>query len=122
VFTVATLGEFAVTVAVSAGAPLAYELGEIRAALGGIPQGASQIANTSLTTIVIQNGNTVQQAYLRAGSKAFGYAAAYSPGGDPVAQGQEPGATNYVSAANHAMVEGFSQLWVGAANDARCAP
>jgi hypothetical protein len=109
-------------VAVSAGAPLAYELGEIRAALGGIAQGTSQIANTSLTTIVIQNGNTVQQAYLRAGSKAFGYAAAYSPGADPVAQGQEPGATNYRSDADHAMVEGFSQLWVGAANDARCAP
>ena len=110
-------------VTVGQGTVLSYELGEIRSALGWVPAGTLQPAHTSLLTIVTDaNGDLLQQTYLRAGSKAFGFADAYSPGSEPVAQGQEPGATNYRSDAVHAMVEGFTQLWYGAANDARCAP
>jgi hypothetical protein len=107
-------------VQVGAGSPLAYQLGEIRSALTQL-----QPARTSLLSIVTdQNGNLIQQSYLRAGSKAFGYAVAYTPGaeGGPEGTAQEQGATNYRSDAVHAMVEGLSQLWHGAANDARCAP
>ena len=105
-------------VQVGQGTVLAYELGEMRSTLTQLLP-----ANTSLLSVVTdQNGNLIQQSYLRAGSKAFGYADAYSPGGEPVVQGQETGATNYRSDAVHAMVEGFTQLWHGAANDARCAP
>jgi hypothetical protein len=110
-------------VAKGAGSPQAYELGEIRSALGGVPEGTVQLAHTSLLSIVTDaNGDLIQQAYLRAGSKSFGYADAYVPGAEPVEEGQEPGATNYRSDAVHAMIEGISQLWVGAANDARCVP
>jgi hypothetical protein len=110
-------------VAVGAGVPQSYQLGQIRSALGWSPPGTLQLANTSLLTIVTDtSGDLLQQTYLRAGSKTFHFAQAYSPGGEPVAQGQEPGATNYLTAANHAMVEGFTQLWYGAANDPRCAP
>ncbi|MGD0529095.1 MAG: hypothetical protein ABSE49_28410, partial [Polyangiaceae bacterium] len=110
-------------VAVSSGAPLSYQLGEIRSALGGVPQGTIQLASTSLFTIVTDaNGDLLQQAYLRAGSKDFHYAEAYSPGAEPIEQGQEPGATNYLASANHAMIEGLTQIWYGAANDSRCAP
>jgi hypothetical protein len=107
-------------VQVGAGSPLAYQLGEIRAALTQL-----QPANSSLLSVVTdQNGDLIQQSYLRAGSKAFGYAVAYTPGaeGGPEGTTQEPGATNYRSDAVHAMIEGISQLWHGAANDARCAP
>ena len=62
-------------------------------------------------------GNPEQQAYLRAGSQAYGYALSY-----PVDAGMlEPGATNYRSDAVHAMVEGLTQLWHGAPDDARSA-
>jgi hypothetical protein len=110
-------------VANTAGAAQAYELGQIRSALGAVPEGTVQLANTSLLTIVTDaSGDLLQQAYLRAGSKSFHYASAYAAGGDPVAQGQEPGATNYRVDADHAMIEGITQLWIGAASDARCAP
>jgi hypothetical protein len=110
-------------VAVSAGAPLSYQLGEIRSALGAPVPLVVQLANTSLMTVVTdQNGDLLQQAYLRAGSKNFHYAQAYVPGAEPVEQGQEPGATNYLTAANHAAIEGLTQLWYGAVSDARCAP
>jgi len=110
--------------AVAAGAPLAYQLGEIRSALGVIPVGGTlHVAQTDLLTVVTDSsGDLIQQTYLRAGSKSFHYADAYSPGSEPVEQGQEPGAANYRVDANHAMVEGFTQLWYGAPNDARCAP
>lgn len=105
------------------GGTQAYELGQIRSALGAVSQTTVQLAGTSLLTIVTDaNHDLLQQAYLRAGSKTFGYAAAYSPGSEPVEQGPEPGATNYRSDANHAMIEGITQLWVGASSDARCAP
>ncbi len=105
------------------GGTQAYELGQIRSALGAVSTTTVQLAGTSLLTIVTDaNHDLLQQAYLRAGSKTFGYAAAYSPGSEPVEQGQEPGATNYRSDANHAMIEGITQLWVGASSDARCAP
>jgi hypothetical protein len=105
-------------VAVGEGSALAYQLGEIRAALTQLDP-----AHTSLLSIVTDaNGNLVQQSYLRAGSQAFGYAVAYAPGGDGAAQGPEPGATSYRSSAVHAAVEGLTQIWHGASEDARCAP
>ena len=101
-------------VVVGAGASVAYALGELRSALVQFAP-----ASSSLFTIVTDStGNPEQQAYLRAGSKSFGYALAY-----PVDAGAlEPGSSNYRSDAVHAMVEGFSQLWRGAPDDARCAP
>jgi hypothetical protein len=112
-------------VQVGAGSPLAYQLGELRSALGGVPVGTLQLASTSLFTIVTDaNEDLLQQSYLRAGSKAFGDAVAYTPGaeGGPEGTALEPGATSYRSDAVHAMIEGISQLWHGAPNDARCAP
>jgi hypothetical protein len=101
-------------VVVGVGASVAYALGQLRAALVQFTP-----AHSSLFTIVTDStGNPEQQAYLRAGSKSFGYALAY-----PIDAGAlEPGSTNYRSDAVHAMVEGFSQLWRGAPDDARCAP
>ena len=110
-------------VAVGAGAPQSYELGQVRSALGWSPPGHIQLVHTSLLTVVTDSkGDLLQQTYLRAASKGFDYAAAYAPGSEPVEQGQEPGATSYLTAANHAMIEGFTQLWYGGANDVRCAP
>jgi hypothetical protein len=101
-------------VALGAGSTLGYELGELRAALVQFSP-----AHSSLFTIVTDStGNPEQQAYLRAGSQAYGYALAY-----PVDAGAiEPGAANYRSDAVHAMVEGLTQLWHGAPDDVRCAP
>jgi len=91
-----------------------YLLGQLRAA--GVQ---FTPAHSSLFTIVTDStGQPEQQAYLRAGSKSFGYALAYPTD----AGAQEPGSTNYRSDAVHAMVEGFTQLWHGAPEDARCAP
>jgi hypothetical protein len=100
------------------GSQLSYQLGEMRAALVQV-----QPANSSLLSIVTDGiGDVVQQSYLRAGSKSFGYAVAYSPGGDGPGEVPEVGASNYRSDAVHAMIEGITQIWYGAANDARCAP
>jgi len=105
-------------VATGEGSLLSYQLGEMRAALAQL-----QPANSSLLTIVTDaSGDPLQQSYLRAGSKEFGYAVAYSPGSEGVGLGVEEGATNYRSDAVHAMVEGVTQVWHGASNDARCAP
>jgi hypothetical protein len=98
------------------GTSYAYELGEVRSALLQLLP-----ANSSLMSVVAdQSGNANQQAYLRAASKSFGYAVAYAPDGGSA--GQEPGATDYRPSANHAMVEGITQLWHGSSEDARCAP
>ncbi len=101
-------------VALGAGSTLGFQLGELRAALVQFSP-----AHSSLFTIVTDtSGNPEQQAYLRAGSKAYGYALGY-----PIDAGAlEPGATNYRADAVHAMVEGLTQLWHGAPDDARCAP
>jgi hypothetical protein len=105
-------------VAVGEGSVLAYELGEIRAALVRL-----QPASSSLLSIVTDpDGDVIQQSYLRAGSKEFGYAVAYSTGGDGAGAGLETGADHYRSDAVHAMVEGFTQLWHGSSNAPRCAP
>jgi hypothetical protein len=101
---------------IDVGSALAYELGETRAALT-----QAEPAHTSLFSVVTDpNGNPFQQSYLRAASKAFDYAAAY--GADGGASGEEPGATDYRSDAVHAVVEGLTQLWHGAANNPSCAP
>lgn len=101
-------------VVVGAGASVAYALGQLRASIIQFTP-----AHSSLFTIVTDStGQPEQQAYLRAGSKSFGYALAY-----PVDAGvTEPQATDYQSSAVHAMVEGFTQLWHGAPDDTRCAP
>lgn len=103
-------------VATGAGTAQAYTLGQVRAALTqALP------ANSSLFSVVTDsNGNPVQQAYLRAGSKSFGYAASYAPDGG--AAGQEQGATDYRTDALIAFVEGITQLWHGEANNPVCAP
>jgi hypothetical protein len=104
-------------VSVGQGSMLSYVLGEVRSSLLQL-----QPAHTSLLSIVTDsNGNLIQQSYLRAGSKAFGYALAFSPAGEG-GGGQEPGATDYRSDAVHAMVEGLTQLWHGSSHDAPCAP
>jgi hypothetical protein len=101
-------------IVVGGGASTGYALGELRSALVQFTP-----AHSSLFTIVTDStGQPEQQAYLRAGSKGFGYALAYpTDAGTP-----EPGSTNYRSDAVHAMVEGLTQLWHGASEDARCAP
>ncbi len=104
-------------VATAVGAPTpSYMPGEIRTSLTQFTP-----ANSSLFSIVTDsNGNPVQQAYVTAGSKSYGYAVVYGPdGGDG---GLAAGATNYQSAATHAMIEGFNQLWHGAPGDLHCAP
>jgi hypothetical protein len=101
-------------VVLGAGSTLGFQLGELRAALVQFSP-----AHSSLFTIVTDaNGNPEQQAYLRAGSKAFGYALAYPTDAGAI----EPGAANYRSDATHTMVEGLTQLWHGAPDDVRCAP
>jgi hypothetical protein len=106
-------------VATGQGTPQAYTLGQARAALTQpLP------ANSSLFSLVTDsNGNPVQQAFLRAGSKAWGYAVAYAPdGGEGGVAGQEQGATDYRTDAAIAFIEGISQLWHGQANNPICSP
>jgi hypothetical protein len=104
-------------VVIGEGSTLSYQLGEMRAALTQL-----QPANSSLLSVVTDAGDPIQQSFLRAASKGFGYAVAYSPGGDGGGEGPEVGATNYRSDAVHAMIEGITQIWYGAAGDTRCAP
>jgi hypothetical protein len=103
-------------VAAGGGAPLSYELGEIRSALLQIKPESS-----SLFTIVTNDPSGNQESYLRAGSRTFGYAVTITPGSDS-APVPEQGAMNYRSDAMHAMIEGITQLWVGASHTAVCAP
>lgn len=78
-------------------------------------------ASSSLFTVVVdtQTGNPVQTDYLRAASKDFQYATAFSPTGGN--SGQEPGATSYRADAVAAVIEGLTQLWRGAPQTASCA-
>jgi hypothetical protein len=104
-------------VATGQAGPQTYMLGEIRSAFTQITP-----VNTSFLSVVTDsNGNLVQQSYLRATSKDYGYAVAYSIG-ESAGTGLEQGATNYRSDAVHAMVEGLTQLWHGSTHDANCAP
>jgi len=77
-------------------------------------------ANSSLFTVVTdtQTGNPVQTEYLRASSKDFHYATAFSPDGGT--GGQEPGATSYRADATAAVIEGLTQLWRGTPNAPPC--
>jgi hypothetical protein len=62
-----------------------------------------------LSVLTDLQGQVVQQGYLRASSRAFGLAVAYSPDGG--AAGEEPGAASYRADALAAMIEGFMQRW-----------
>jgi hypothetical protein len=99
-------------IAVAAGSSFAYELGQTRAALLQF----SPVHSSLFSVVSDQNGNPIQQAYLRAASKTYGYAVTYGDGGP------EPGATDYRSDAVNAFVEGISQLWHGTASNPSCAP
>ena len=79
-------------------------------------------ANSSLFTVVVdtQSGNPVQTDYVRASSKSFHYATAFSPDGGT--GGQEPGATSYRADAVAAVIEGLTQLWRGTPNAPPCYP
>jgi hypothetical protein len=99
-------------IAVAVGSSFAYELGQTRAALLQF----SPVQSSLFSVVADQDGNPIQQAYLRAASKTYGYAVVYGDGG------LEPGATDYRSDAVNAFVEGISQLWHGTANNPSCAP
>lgn len=89
---------------------LARRLGQMRAALLQVQPG-----HTSLFTVVTDDGGyPIQQDYLRAASKSWGFAVTF--GADGGAGGQEPGATSYRADATAAMVEGLTQLWYGRQN------
>jgi hypothetical protein len=78
---------------------------------------------TFLTVVTDPNGDVIQQAYLPAVSKDWGYARAFSPdGGDAGGDaGLEPAASDYATAANLAMIEGLTQLWLARPNAPPCA-
>jgi hypothetical protein len=102
--------------AMEVGLTLAYELGETRAALT-----QPRPAHTSLFSVVVDpNGFPAQNSFLRASAKSFDYAVTYAADGG--AGVEEPGARDYRADAVHAMVEGLTQLWHGAANNPDCAP
>jgi hypothetical protein len=73
-----------------------------------------------LSVVTDQNGDVVQQAYLSAASKEWGFAQAFSstPGADA---GLVPGASDYGTAASLAMIEGLTQLWIVRPNAPACA-
>ena len=77
-------------------------------------------AHSSLLTIVTDSNDDGRAAVVPAGRLAAVRLRPRLPGRRRAAE--EQGATNYRSDAVHAMVEGVSQLWHGAADDARCAP
>jgi hypothetical protein len=101
------------------GAPskYAYVLGEMRSAL---LQEAP--ANSSLYSVVTDptSGVAIQTDYLRAASKDFHFARLFSADGG--AGAQEPNASEYRSDAVAAMIEGFTQLWIGRQNPPQCSP
>jgi hypothetical protein len=91
-------------------------LGQLRAAL--IEESPP---NSSLYSVVTDmGGSSIQTAYLQAASKSYGYDVLFSPDGGT--GGQDPTATSYRSDAVAAMVEGFTQLWIDAANPVSCSP
>jgi hypothetical protein len=79
-------------------------------------------ANSSLYTAVVDtvSGNAIQTDYLRAVSKSFHYATAFSPDGGT--GGQEQGADSYRSDATAAVIESLTQLWRGRQQATPCSP
>jgi hypothetical protein len=105
-----------------------YENLGIRSALDEYTQDPSSSTipaqhTTFLTVVTDQNGNVIQQAYLPAVSKDWGYARAFSPdgGGAGGDAGLQPAAGDYGTAANLAMIEGLTQLWLVRPNAPACA-
>ncbi|HEX8791101.1 MAG TPA: hypothetical protein VF765_09110 [Polyangiaceae bacterium] len=106
-----------------------FENAGIRSALDEMPPDpmASMIwpAHSSFLSVVTdQNGDVIQQAYLSAVSKVWGFAQAFSTTGGTDAgagAGLEPGASDYSTAANLAMIEGLTELWVTRPNAPPCA-
>lgn len=74
---------------------------------------------TFLTVVTDQTGDVIQQAFLPVVSKDWGYAQPFPP--MPGDAGVQPGATDYGTAANLAMIEGLTQLWVTRPNSPACA-
>lgn len=100
-----------------------FENAGIRSALDEMPPdpSASMIwppHSSFLSVVTDQNGDVIQQAYLAEVSKGWGFAQAFSPGADA---GQAPGASDYTTAANLAMIEGLTQLWTTRPNSPPCA-
>jgi hypothetical protein len=93
------------------GSPFSYELRQLR---GGIIQ--AMPPNTSLFSVVQGIG---QMGFLRAASRDWHSAVTFSA--DAGAGGPEPGATLYRTDAMAAMIEGFTELWLGSAHSATCA-
>jgi hypothetical protein len=100
--------------AVVRGTTAVYVLGQLRAALlQSMPQ------NSSLFSVVTDsNGFPVQDGFLRATSKNWGYAAAFSPDGGSAL---EIDAKEYRADAMNAVAEGLGELWYGVQNGPPCA-
>ncbi|HTQ43062.1 MAG TPA: hypothetical protein VMI75_09935, partial [Polyangiaceae bacterium] len=101
-----------------------FENAEIRAALDEYTQDPSSSTippahSTLLTVVTDQNGDVIQQAYLPATSRDWGFAQIFST--TPGDAGLEPGATDYSTAANLAMIEALTELWVVRPNAPSCA-
>jgi len=101
-----------------------FENAEIRAALDEYTQDPSSSTippaySTLLTVVTDQNGDVIQQAYLPATSRDWGFAKNFST--TPGDAGLEPGATDYSTAANLAMIEALTELWVVRPNAPACA-
>jgi hypothetical protein len=77
--------------------------------------------STFLTVVTDQNGDVIQQAFLPATSKDWGFAQTFPAAPGDAGASQEPGATDYTTAANLAMIEGLTQLWVTRPNPPACA-
>ncbi len=96
----------------------------IRAALDVYTQDPSSSTipaphSTFLTVVTDANGDVIQQAFLAAASKDWGFSQVFSAA--PGDAGLQPGATDYSTAANLAMIEGLTQLWVTRPNAPACA-
>lgn len=93
---------------------LGYEVGELRAAVV-----QTTPVSSSLLSVVTESNTNVQQAYLTAASKTWGYAVSFSDAG---AGAVEPGATDYDTDAVIAAIEGLNELWYGSSHSAPCVP
>ena len=114
-----------------AASPLSYENNGMRWALSETVPASIALhigyattpwpANTNLYSVIVDNtGQNVQQAFLRASSKAWGLAQVSPASGTPGDAGLEPGATDYRTDANLAFIEALTQLWLGFPNAPAC--
>jgi hypothetical protein len=102
--------------AVVRGTSAVYVLAQLRAALLQATPGRSSL----FTVITDSNGDPVQDGFLRASSKSWGYATVFQPEGG--AGAEEANAQEYRADAINAVAEGLDQLWLGTPNALPCAP